>query len=147
MGEISKQLFFNAPLEKVWSIWTAVDKTPEWVEGVQESRRTGIVKEGKGLEWQEKCQFGSKVIQMDHEFTEWDLMKRAVIRTGLPMGGSMERTADFKSTPEGGTEVKAFLEWDLGMIGAFFDEDKLRHMMEKSFDQTAAKWKARAENA
>src|SRR3989338_2065953 len=144
MGEISKQLFFKTPLEKVWNIWTDVEKTPEWVEGVQESRRTGIVKEGKGLEWQEKCQFGSKVIQMDHEFTEWDPLKRVVIHTGLPMGGSMDRSADFKATPEG-AEVKVLLEWDLGMIGAFFDEDKLRHMMEKSFDQTAAKWKARAE--
>ena len=86
----------------------------------------------------------SKVIQLDHEFTQWEPLKKTVIRTGLPMGGSMERAAEFKTIPQG-TEVNVVLEWDLGMIGAFFDEDKLRHMMEKSFDQTAAKWKARAE--
>ena len=144
MGEISKQIFFNATLSRVWQIWTDVEKTPEWVYGVQESRPTGLVKEGKGAEWQEKCQFGSKVIQMDHEFTEFEPLKKTVIRTGLPMGGSMERTAEFKESPQG-TEVNVLLEWDLGMIGAFFDEDKLRHMMGKSFDETARKWKEKAE--
>ena len=145
MGQIQKQLFFSAPLEKVWEIWTDVEKTPEWVEGVQESTLTSCAREGKGLSWNEKCLFGKKVVQMDHEMTEWEPFKKTVIRTGLPMGGSMERTAEFCRTPEG-AEVNIQLEWDLGMVGAFFDEDKLRHMMEKSFDETAAKWKAKAES-
>ena len=144
MGKIQKQLFFNAPLEKVWKVWTDVLKTPEWVEGVSESRVTSGARDGKGLCWSEKCLFGKKGIQMDHEFTEWDPLKRTVIRTGLPMGGTMERTTEFRRTPQG-TEANVLLEWDLGMIGAFFEDDKLRHMMEKSFDQTAAKWKAKAE--
>ncbi len=146
MGQISKQLFFNAPVEKVWGVWTDVAHTPQWVEGVSQSRITSAAKEGKGLAWNEKCLFGKKEIQMDHEFTEWEPLKRTAIRTGLPMGGSMERVAEFK--PSGsGTEVNVQLEWDLGMVGAFFDEDKLRHMMEKSFDLTAAKWKEKAGKA
>lgn len=144
MGQIQKKLTFNAPVEKVWKVWTEVDKTPEWVEGVQESEFTGGVREGKGLSWKEKCVFGSKTIQMDHEFTEWEPLKRTVIETGLPMGGSMQRTALFRAAG-GATEVDVILEWDLGMIGAFFDEGKLQHMMEKSFEQTASKWKAKAE--
>lgn len=145
MGQIQKQLAFNAPLEKVWKIWTDVEKTPEWVEGVQESRLISATHEGKGLSWNEKCQFGKNVIQMDHEVTEWEPLKRTVIRTGLPMGGSMERVADFKSSGPG-TEVNLSLEWDLGMVGAFIEEAKIQHMMEKSFDLTAAKWKAKAES-
>ena len=144
MGQIQRQIFFNAPLARVWQVWTDIEKTPDWVYGVQESRRTGMVPQGKGSEWQEKCQFGSKVIQMDHEFTEFEPQKKTVIHTGLPMDGTMERTAEFKESPQG-AEVNVLLEWDLGMIGAFFDEDKLHHMMEKSFDQTAAKWKEKAE--
>lgn len=159
MGQITKQLFFNAPLERVWKVWTEVEKTPEWVEGVQESRVTSSVPDGKGLSWNEKCLFGKKVIQMDHEFSEWEPMKRTVIRTGLPMGGMMERTAEFKrvgagsprpskgeeTSPRHQTEVHVTLEWDLGMVGAMIGEDKLHHMMEKSFDLTAEKWKAKAE--
>ena len=156
MAQISKQLFFNAPLERVWKIWTDVEKTPEWVEGVQESKITSTAREGKGLAWNEKCLFGKKVIQMDHEIREWEPNKRTVIKTGLPMGGTMERIAEFKEVlgtgpkEQGGpvpkTEVNVSLEWDLGMIGAFFDEDKLLHMRSKSFDLTAANWKAKAES-
>ncbi len=145
MGQIQKKVSFSAPVEKVWKIWTDVQRTPEWVYGVQESRISGMVKEGKGLEWEEKCQFGSKVIQMDHEFTEFEPLKKTVIHTGLPMGGTMDRTAEFSAAGQG-TEVNITLEWDLGMVGAFFDEAKLQHMMEKSFEQTAAKWKEKAES-
>jgi len=146
MGEIQKQLFFKAPLEKVWKIWVDVEKTTEWVEGVQESQITSDVREGKGLAWKEKCLFGKKnVIQMDHEFTEFEPPKKTVIKSGLPMGGTMERVAEFKSSDQG-TEVMLSLEWDLGMAGAFIGDDKLQHMMEKSFDLTAAKWKEKAES-
>lgn len=144
MGQIQKQIFFNAPLEKVWKIWIDVGKTHEWVCGVQESSVTSGCREGKGLAWKEKCEFGKKVIQMDHEFTVWEPLKKTVISTGLPMGGSMERIAEFNAAP-GGTEAKVSMEWDLGMVGAFFDEDKLHHMMEKSFDETARRWKEKAE--
>ena len=144
MGQITRQLFFNVPMERVWKIWTDAEKTTEWVEGVQESKLTSAVKEGKGLAWNEKCLFGKKLIQMDHEVTEWEPLKRTVIRTGLPMGAWMERIAEFKPSPQG-TEVNVSLEWDLGVVGAMIGDDKLQHMMEKSFDLTAAKWKEKAE--
>lgn len=144
MGSIEKKLFFNAPVERVWKVWVDVEKTPEWVEGVQESRVTSPAREGKGFSWSEKCLFGKKLIQMEHEFSDWEPLKRSVIRTGLPMGGTMERACEF-APAAGGTEVSVHLEWDLGLVGAFFDEDKLAHMMEKSFDLTAEKWKTRAE--
>jgi uncharacterized membrane protein len=144
MGRIQKQLFFNVPLERVWQVWVNVEKTPEWVEGVQESKITSSVREGKGLEWKEKCLFGKQVIQMDHEIEEWEPLKHTLTHTGLPMGGTMETSADFRETPQG-TEVQVALEWDLGIVGAMIGEEKLHHMMEKSFDLTAAKWKAKAE--
>ena len=98
MGQISRQIFFKAPVARVWKVWTGVEKTPEWVEGVQESTLTSSVREGRGLSWNEKCLFGKKVIRMDHEATEWEEGKKIVIRTGLPMGGSMERIAEFRET-------------------------------------------------
>ena len=146
MGSLSKQIFFNAPLETVWKIWTDVEKTTEWVEGVQASKITSPVREGKGLEWQEKCLFGKQVIQMDHTMKEWDTQKKTFARTGLPMGGSMETTAEFK-TSGANTEVNLLLEWDLGMVGMMIGEDKLHHMMEKSLNATTEKWKAKAEKA
>ena len=145
MGQISKQLFFNAPVEKVWKIWTNVEKSPEWVEGVQASKITSAVREGKGLAWKEKCLFGKQTIQMDHEMKEWEPLKRTMARTGLPMGGMMETIAAFREMPNG-AEVNLTVEWDLGFIGGMIGEEKLHHMMEKSFDATAAKWKAKAEN-
>ena len=146
MGSIQKQLFFNAPVEKVWKIWTDVEKTPEWVEGVQESKILSAVREGKGLEWREKCLFGKQVIQMDHVVKECDPQKKTLTRTGLPMGGSMETTAEFKPSTQG-AEVNLLVEWDLGMVGMMIGEDKLRHMMEKSFNATIEKWKSKAEKS
>ena len=145
MGQIQKQLFFNAPLEKVWKVWTDVEKSPEWVEGVQESKITSAAREGKGLSWKEKCLFGKQVIQMDHEMKEWEPLKRTRTQTGLPMGGSMETLADFRKTAQG-AEVQLSVEWDLGFVGGMIGEDRLQHMMEKSFDATTAKWKAKAES-
>ncbi len=145
MGSISKQVFFNVPVEKVWSIWADVEKTPEWVEGVQSSKIVSDVREGKGLEWQEKCLFGKQVIQMDHEVKQWEPLKKTFYRTGLPMGGSMETTAEFRPAPQG-TEVNLQVEWDLGMVGMMIGEDKLHHMMDKAFTLTTEKWKARAES-
>ncbi len=144
MGQIQKQFFFNAPVEKVWKIWTDVEKTPQWVEGVQESKITSDVREGKGLEWKEKCLFGKQMIQMEHEMKEWEPLKRTFARTGLPMGGMMETATDFREA-NGGTEVTLTVEWDLGFVGGMIGEEKLHHMMEKSFDLTAAHWKAQAE--
>ena len=157
MGSLSKQIFFNAPLEKVWKIWTDVEKTPEWVEGVQSSKITSPIKEGKGLEWEEKCVFGKQTIQMDHAMKEWDVLKKTFARTGLPMGGSMETTAEFRSVGAGSprpgegtsplhTEVNLLVEWDLGMVGMMIGEDKLHHMMDKALSATTSKWKAKAES-
>ncbi len=66
------------------------------------------------------------------------------MKPGFPVPLDVERAVEFRSTPEG-VEVNVQLEWDLGRVGAFFDEDKLHHMMEKSFDKTAANWKLKAE--
>ena len=144
MGSISKQIFFNASLDRAWKIWTDVEKTPEWVEGVQSSKITSVVREGKGLEWEEKCVFGKQTIQMDHVVKECDPQKKMFTRTGLPMGGSMETTAEFKPSAQG-AEVNLLVEWDLGMVGMMIGEDKLQHMMEKSLDATVQKWKTKAE--
>ena len=145
MGPINKQIFFNAPLARVWKIWTDVEKIPEWVEGVQSSEITSSIREGKGLEWKEKCQFGKQVIQMDHTIKEWIAKQKTRTQTGLPMGGMMETTAEFRENA-GVTEVNMQVEWDLGMVGMIIGEDKLNHMMNKSFDLTTMKWKAKAES-
>lgn len=159
MGEATRQLKFKAPLQKVWQVWTDVEKTPQWVEGVRESQITSPIREGKGLAWKEKCLFGKQIIQMDHEVKEWEPLKKTRVQTGLPMGGTMESVVEFKNVeawsphPSSGgqtlppheTEVVLHLEWDLGMVGMIIGEEKLQHMMEKSLDLTLQKWKAQAE--
>ena len=145
MGQISKQIIFDTPLEKVWKVWTDVERTPEWVEGVSASKITSSVREGKGLAWNEKCVFGKQEIQMDHKFIECEPLKKTVTETGLPMGGSMQTVAEFKSNAGGGTQANLQVEWDLGIVGAMIGEDKLQHMVEKSFNATIEKWKTKAE--
>ncbi len=144
MNQITKQLFIKAPIEKVWQIWVDVEKTPEWVHGVKESRVTGIVKEGKGLEWQEKCLLDGRPVEMEHEFTEFEPLKRTVIKTALPMGGSLERVVEFRQSAEN-VEINASLTWDLGMISMFVPEEQIRGALDKSFSETAKNWKAKAE--
>lgn len=144
MTQLYKQVFVNAPLEKVWQISIDTDKFPEWVQGVRESRVSGFVKSGKGLEWQEKCEFGSQILEINHEFTEVVPMQKTVTKSGLPMGGSMERIATFKPVGDQ-IEVNVQLSWDLGMIGMFVTEEKVYAMFEKGLAQTLENWKARAE--
>ena len=71
-------------------------------------------------------------------------MQKTVTETGLPMGGSMQTTAEFTPTA-GGAQATIQVEWDLGIVGAMIGEDKLQHMKEKSFNATNEKWKAKAE--
>ncbi len=144
MGEMSKQVFFSVPVEKVWKVWSDIEKTPEWVEGVKESKITSAIREGRGLEWREKCLIAGQVVDMEHEVREWDPGKKTLYQTTLPMGGSMQTSAEFKSAGTG-TEVNVQISWELGMIGMFVGEDKFREMIEKAFDKTSERWKLRSE--
>lgn len=144
MGQLSKQIFFKAPLEVVWKVWSDVEKTPEWVDGVTDSRITSAVKSGPGLCWEEQCLFGANHIQMDHKIVVWEEKKRAAVRTNLPMNANMERIIEFRSVGEE-TEVQMELSWELGMISVFLSEEKFSEMLSKSLEITAAKWKHKAE--
>jgi len=136
---LDKNFVLPADSKKVWQSIADVAATPNWIDGVQASEITSDAKEGVGLSWKEKSAFGKQAVQMDHEITIWEPNKKIKIHSGLPMGGSMDRTMEF--TEKGNeTEVKATLEWDMGIVGSMIGEDKLRHMLEKSFDQTIANW-------
>ncbi len=145
MGQISKHIFFKAPLENVWKVWTDVEKTPEWVDGVKESTVTSATKYGPGLSWDEKCFFSGKLIDVSHKIVVWEEKKKTVIRTGLPMGGSMQRIVEFRPA-SGGTEANVEIEWDLGIVASFFGEEQLAELMDKNFERTGENWKKKAEN-
>lgn len=145
MGQISKQLFFKSPLEIVWKIWTDVEKTPEWVEGVRESRIVSSSKYGPGLTWEEKGLFGTTPVEMEHKMVVWEEKKKTVTRTNLPMGATMEKITEFRET-QGQTEVQIQIEWSLGTASIFLSDEKMAEMTEKSLDATAVKWKRHAEN-
>ena len=49
MNSLKKQIQIKASLEKIWAILADVTRTPEWVDGVKESERTGAVREGQGI--------------------------------------------------------------------------------------------------
>ena len=85
-----------------------------------------------------------RLIEMDHEFIEFEPMKKTVIKTGLPMDGSLERVLEFSQSGQT-TEIKASISWNLGMIGMFVPEEQIRNALEKSFSMTAQNWKTKAE--
>ena len=145
MGQISKQIFFKAPLEIVWKIWTDVEKNPEWVEGVRESKIVSATKHGPGLTWEEKGMFGSTPVEMEHKIVVWDEKKKTVIRTNLPMGASMEKIAEFRSVGSE-SEVQIQIDWSLGVASMFLSEEKMAEMTGKSLEATVMKWKRKAEN-
>ena len=133
-----------APLEKIWAILANVKRTPEWVDGVKESERTGAVAEGKGLRWRESCVLDRQHIEVEHEMNVWEPMKKAVIQSSLPMNGSMTRTLVFEEK-SGGVEVAVEFLWDLGIAGMLLGEQKVRNILDHSFGNTLLNWKDLAE--
>ena len=131
-------------MEKIWSILTDVTRTPEWVDGVKESERTGAVREGKGAKWRESCVLDRQHIEVEHEMIAWEPMKKAIIQSKLPMNGSMTRTLTFSEKP-GGVEVAVEFLWDLGIAGMLLGEQKVRNILDQSFENTLANWKDLAE--
>ena len=73
-------------------------------------------------------------------------MKKAVIQSSLPMNGSMTRTLFFVSSP-GGVEISVEFLWDLGIAGMLLGEQKVRDILDQSFENTLANWKDLAEKS
>jgi carbon monoxide dehydrogenase subunit G len=163
MNSLTKSILINAPLDKIWSILADVTRTPEWVDGVKESERTGSIREGVGMRWRESCVLDRQHIEVEHEMAVWEPMKKAVIQSKLPMNGSMARTLEFKSSPsplssppgrgrgqgEGccKIEITAEFQWDLGIAGMILGEAKVRAILDQSFENTLANWKDLAEKS
>lgn len=144
MQSLKKNILINASLDRIWSILADVTRTPEWVDGVKESERTGAVKEGKGMRWRESCVLDRQHIEVEHEMKVWDPMSRAVIQSALPMNGSMTRTLVLSQKPEG-VEITVEFLWDLGIAGMLLGEQKVRNILDQSFENTLANWKDLAE--
>jgi len=144
MNSLKKNILIKAPLEKIWAILADVTHMPDWVDGVKDSERTGEIKEGKGLRWRESCVLDRQHIEAEQEMNVWEPMKRAVIQSRLPMNGSMIRTHYFQERPEG-VEVAVEVSWDLGIAGMLLGEQKVRNILEQSFENTLANWKDLAE--
>ena len=144
MNSLKKQMLIKASLKKVWAILADVSRTPEWVDGVKESERTGATTEGKGLRWREACVLDRQHIEVEHEMAVWEPMKKAVIQSRLPMNGSMTRTLDFHEKPEG-VEITVEFHWDLGIAGMILGEEKVRNILDQNFENTLANWKDLAE--
>ncbi len=145
MGTISKQIFIHASIEKVWSIWSDVEKTPEWVEGVKESKILSSVRVGKGLEWEEKSAMGGQTVQMQHEVREWDEKKKTAYYTKLPMGAVMETSAQFSEFAPGQIELNVEISWNLGILSMMISDEKFEEMISKAFSKTLERLKAKAE--
>jgi hypothetical protein len=76
--------------------------------------------------------------------TVWEPMRKAVIQSTLPMNGSMTRTLTFEPKQEGVGIAVEFL-WDLGIAGMLLGEQKVRMILDQSFENTLANWKDLAE--
>ena len=146
MNSLEKKILIKASLGTIWAILADVTRTPEWVDGVKESDRTGSIREGKGTRWHESCELDRQHIEIEQEMTVWEPMQKAVIQSKLPMGGSMTRTLVFHGTPEG-VEITVEFVWDLGIAGMLLGEQKVRNILDQSFDNTLANWKELAEKS
>ena len=144
MNSLKKSIRINAPLEKIWTILADVTRTPEWVDGVKESERTGAIRDGQGMRWRESCVLDRQHIEVEHEMIVWEPMSRAVIQSALPMNGSMTRTILFEPKAEGVYVAIEFV-WDLGIAGMLLGEKKVREILEASFEATLENWKMKAE--
>ncbi len=147
MGTISKQVFFTVSPEKVWKIWTDIEKTPDWVEGVKESKILSDVREGKGLEWEEKCLMGGQTVQMQHEAREWEPLKKTAYSTKLPMGATMETAAEFSEYAKAQTELNVEISWNLGILSMMITDEKFEEMIDKAFSKTLERLKVKAEQS
>ena len=159
MKSLTKSILIHASLETIWAILADVKRTPEWVDGVKDSERTGAIKEGKGICWRESCVLDRQHIEVEHEMVVWEPMKKAVIQSKLPMNGSMTRTLVFSPKPEGppskqdearpssqgGVEITVEFLWDLGIAGMLLGEEKVKNILDQSFENTLANWKDLAE--
>ena len=144
MNSLTKKILINSSTKKIWAILADVTRTPEWVDGVKESERTGAVREGKGARWRESCVLDRQHIEVEHEMKVWEPMSRAVIQSVLPMNGSMTRTLVLGPKTEG-VEVTVEFVWDLGIAGMLLGEQKVRTILDQSFENTLANWKDLAE--
>lgn len=144
MNSLTKSILINASLEKIWALLADVARTPEWVDGVKESERTGAIREGVGARWHESCELGRQHIEIDQEMTVWEPMRKAVIQSKLPMNGSMTRTLVFQTKPEG-VEITVEFLWDLGIAGVLLGAEKVKNILDQSFENTLANWKDLAE--
>lgn len=145
MRAITKNISINAPLEKVWAIWSDVEKTPEWVEGVKESKITAGTP-GRGMEWEEKCAMGGQMVQMQHEVREWEAQKKTFYHTKLPMGAVMETRAEFNSTSQGKAEISVEISWELGILSMMISDEKFEEMIDKAFSKTAERLRVKSES-
>jgi hypothetical protein len=96
------------------------------------------------MRWHESCVLDRQHIEVEHEMKVWEPMSRAVIQSVLPMNGSMTRTLVFNRKPEG-VEIAVEFLWDLGIAGMLLGEEKVRKILDQSFENTLANWKDLAE--
>lgn len=146
MASLKKEILIQASPETIWAILADVKRTPEWVDGVQESERTGSLQEGRGMRWKESCVLDRQHIEAEHEIAAWEPFRKALIQTKLPMNGTMTRTITFDQEP-GGVRVSVEFVWDLGIAGMLLGEQKVKSILDQSFENTLANWKELAEKA
>ncbi len=135
MNSLTKSVLINASADKIWALLADVTRTPEWIMGVQESERTGEIREGKGLRWRERSVLEKQNIEMEHEMIEWEPLKKLKVHSALPMNGWMDRTLELKTS---GTCVEASIvvDWDLGIAGMLLGEKKVTAILNNLFEVT-----------
>ncbi len=144
MKTLTKNILINASAEKIWALLADVTRTPEWIMGVQESERTGEIREGKGLRWRERSLLENQNIEMDHEMVEWEPPKRLKVHSALPMSGWMDRTLELTKAGDA-VNASILVSWDLGIAGMLLGEKKVAAIMDSLFEVTLANLKDLAE--
>jgi uncharacterized protein YndB with AHSA1/START domain len=127
----------DAPLEKVWSDLTAIERWPEWQSSVSSAEFDGPLAIGTRFEWKAN---GLKIVSTIEDVKA----ERRIAWSGKSIG--MKAVHQWELEPEnGGTQVvteESLSGW-LAWVLKVFD----RSFLEKSLDTALQELKARAEEA
>ena len=131
-----KEIFIEAPLEKVWDIQTDIERWPEWQSDIASTTLQGELTSGTTFKWKAS---GLGIVSTLHTVNP----KNEIGWTGVSMGMFAVHNWTFKEQ-DGGTLVtteESLSGW-LASLFKMFD----KNFLEKSLEASLQKLKARVDN-
>lgn len=112
MARVRKSIEVNAPIEKVFDLWSNFENFPGFMENIQEVERTG----DRTTHWKVEAPLG-RFVEWDAETVDWEENRRIGWRATGDVGTS--GTVRFEARGPGRTVVDVDLEYHppVGKLG------------------------------